>query len=66
MYAEILELIKNKNVVSFDIFDTLLLRNVAQPIDIFKILDRIVKEKFNILNFLKKRVEAEKKGQSCI
>lgn len=64
MYAEILELIKNKNVVSFDIFDTLLLRNVAQPIDIFKILDRIVKEKFNILNFLKKRVEAEKKARA--
>lgn len=59
MYTEIINIIKNKNVVSFDIFDTLLFRNVAKPVDIFRIVENIVKKKYNIVNFSAKRINAE-------
>lgn len=42
-------------VNSFDIFDTLLARNVKHPTDIF----RIIEEKYKIHNFYKNRIVAE-------
>lgn len=63
MYTEIVNLIKNKNVVSFDIFDTLLFRNVSKPIDIFRIIDNEVKEKYDVKNYTLKRIEAESKAR---
>ena len=59
MYTEIINLVKNKKVISFDIFDTLLFRNVAKPVDIFKIMENILKNKYGIIDFTKKRIEAE-------
>lgn len=59
MYNKIIELINKKDVVSFDIFDTLLFRNVAKPLDIFRIVENIIKEKYNIEDFARKRIEAE-------
>ena len=35
---ELLTLIENVDVVSFDIFDTLVVRNVLEPIDIFYLM----------------------------
>ena len=32
------QLIDKNNIISFDIFDTLILRNIFQPTDIFRIL----------------------------
>ena len=50
------------DIVSFDVFDTLLIRNVARPADVF----RIVKENFNQFtpyhmsaNFVEARIRAE-------
>lgn len=63
MYTEIIDLIKNKNVISFDIFDTLLLRNISKPVDIFRIMESIVKTKYGVLDFAKKRVDAEYKAR---
>lgn len=59
MYNKIVELIKKKDVVSFDIFDTLVFRNVANPLDIFRIIENIVKKEYNIDDFAKKRIKAE-------
>ncbi len=47
-------------VISFDIFDTLLKRNVRKPKDVFEIIER----KYNILGFAKNRINAEKKARS--
>ena len=45
-------------VVSFDVFDTALERNVFEPIDIFKLVEKKVGK-----NFYSKRIEAEKKAR---
>ena len=44
--------------ISFDIFDTLIKRNVEKPEDIFK----IVEKKLQIENFYEKRIDAQKKA----
>lgn len=59
MYNKIVELIEKKDVVSFDIFDTLVFRNVAKPLDIFRIVENIVKKEYNFDDFKRKRIEAE-------
>lgn len=59
MLAEIKKKIDENEVISFDIFDTLLLRNVHKPTDLFKILAVKVKEQYNIDNFFEIRVQGE-------
>ncbi len=63
-YNSLIDKIKNYDVVSFDIFDTIILRNVLEPRDIFRILDREVKSKYKISNFYDVRVECESKGRT--
>ena len=57
-----LELLERKDleVASFDIFDTLLKRDVCDPSDIFIILAQKVKKEFNISNFYEIRKNAER------
>lgn len=50
--------IRNYKYVSFDIFDTLILRNVLNPNDIFK----IIQNKVHINDFYTKRINAEKEA----
>ncbi|WP_252229317.1 hypothetical protein [Clostridium sp. ZBS15] len=58
------EEVKNSNVVSFDIFDTLLLRNVINPTDIFKIIEIEYFNKFGEkIEFYIERIEAEKNAR---
>ena len=64
MGKELLKLIDSNNVISFDIFDTLLLRNVYKPTDIFRILSKIAFEKYNIEDFYSIRVVAEKESRT--
>ncbi len=47
------------DVISFDIFDTLILRPFATPSDLFM----VVGNKLNIIDFMRIRVEAEKKAR---
>ena len=48
------------NIISFDIFDTLLKRDVMSPSDVFKIVEIDFDKKFNKKSdFAKKRQEAE-------
>ena len=56
---EIKKKIDSFEVVSFDIFDTLLVRCVEKTTDIFKLLDERVKIKYGIDGFSELRKEAE-------
>lgn len=56
---DIFSKVKNYDIISFDIFDTLIFRKVEKPIDIF----RIIEEETGILNFAVKRQEAERKAR---
>lgn len=53
---EIFEEIKNYDIISFDIFDTLIFRSFYDPKDLFRTLS----EYHNILNFYHERIKAEK------
>lgn len=59
------KIINDKKVVSFDIFDTLLLRNIEKPTDIFKILDKYVFDKYDIEDFFNMRIESETKSRTA-
>lgn len=48
------------DVISFDVFDTLLLRNLLNPTDLFLFLDQKAKETLGIEDFHEKRQKAEK------
>ena len=54
---------KDIKVISFDIFDTLLLRPAINPTDIFYLIDKKVKSLYN-LDFIKYRMDAESKLQN--
>ncbi|MBQ8306758.1 MAG: hypothetical protein IJX90_11150 [Blautia sp.] len=53
------ESIKDYDYISFDIFDTLVKRNVEEPTDIFSIMVKTVGE-----NFREKRIQAEKRARA--
>lgn len=48
---EIICAIKDHDVISFDLFDTLIERQIADPSDIFLILENYGKKRYNIDNF---------------
>lgn len=64
-----LEKIKNKvnsyDIISFDIFDTLIKRNLNDALDIFKVIEIDFNRKFSISieKFKQKRIAAEKKAR---
>ena len=60
---ELKEIIDKNKVISFDIFDTMVLRNVLKPKDVFKVVELIVTKKFKIKGFTKSRVDAENKAR---
>lgn len=59
MKKELIKLINRNDIISFDIFDTLILRNLYKPTDLFRILNNIVKKEHNISNFYEIRIESE-------
>lgn len=59
MMDDIKRLIDEKEIISFDIFDTLLFRNISRPIDVFRTMDKEILEEYNIKDFSKIRVQAE-------
>ena len=63
-YDKLIKIINQYEVISFDIFDTLLLRNVQEPKDIFKILAKYVKDKYKILDFANIRIKAEERSRT--
>ena len=58
--AGIIKQIEGYDIVSFDIFDTLLKRNVKKPTDVFIYMEK----KYNKEGFFYERIEAEKKARA--
>ena len=58
--ASIINQIEKYDIVSFDIFDTLLKRNVAKPTDVFEYIEK----KHNITGFCEQRIAAEKRART--
>ncbi len=57
---ELIEKIQQYDVISFDIFDTLVMRQTLEPGDVFEIVEnRIKKKNIHILDFKRKRMEAD-------
>lgn len=57
----IIKKISSYDYVSFDVFDTLIVRNVAQPTDVFECVNRRFKKTGIIIeDFVKKRIDAER------
>lgn len=56
---EFVRMLSSYDVISFDVFDTLLFRQVSDPTDIFS----IVGLRLGILNFKKMRIEAEREAR---
>lgn len=61
--SEIINFISGYKYVSFDMFDTLILRNVSRPQDIFSVIERDISKKgLGTYNFSEMRIAAEKKA----
>ena len=60
------EEIVNFDIISFDIFDTAILRKVLFPQDIFKLLSQWVYQEFNIVdfNYIRQNTEQEVRNMS--
>lgn len=56
---KIIRQIEKYDVISFDIFDTLLKRNIKRPTDVFQYME----VKYGKVGFCKERIEAEKKAR---
>lgn len=61
---KIKSMVDKYDLISFDIFDTLVLRNVLFPKDIFKLLDVYVKEKYGVEDFYTLRANLEMKTRA--
>ena len=57
MLEQLIKLVDENETISFDIFDTLLFRNVYLPTDIFKIIEIKLKEKFGTEDFFNLRIK---------
>ena len=66
--AKIKNIIRDFAVVSFDMFDTLVTRNVMDPTDIFSYVEILYHKKFGDIpfDFKGKRIEAEKKARQNV
>lgn len=58
-YENIIKKINKKEYVSFDIFDTLIKRDVKKPTEVFDIIE----QNYEIYDFYKRRIEAEKRAR---
>lgn len=56
---KLISVVENYDVISFDIFDTLLKRNVKKPTDVFLYIEKNI----GIPGFAQKRIESEKKAR---
>ena len=75
--TDLKKLIDSKQIISFDIFDTIIVRKVLNPVDIFKIVEKIYIERYDQLDFnfteIRRKAEpeatkiaADKNGTQCI
>lgn len=62
-FQKLKKLIDQYDVVSFDVFDTLLLRNVLKPTDVFLAINEYALEQYQISDFAEERIRAEAKSR---
>ena len=62
-FQKLKKLIDQYDVVSFDVFDTLLLRNVLKPTDLFLAMNDCALEQYRIVDFAEERILAEVKSR---
>ena len=64
-YEDLFKKVEDAETVSFDVFDTLLKRNVKTPEDIFVLVEKSINTKYNInQHFKDKRIQAEKESRT--
>lgn len=66
MKQDVFEKIDAHNIISFDIFDTLVVRNVLSPTDIFSVVQLVYNQMYQdepIHGYREKRINAEKKAR---
>lgn len=63
---KIYKMIDNHNIISFDVFDTLICRDVNNYKDVFNLIEKkLIKEYGQIfVGFARKRIDAEKKQEN--
>lgn len=66
MMEQLKQLVDKHEYISFDIFDTLLLRNIYHPTDIFKIMDKKIKNEYDIDNFYQLRIDSERNARTKV
>lgn len=59
MFARYTRLIDKCDVVSFDVFDTLLYRVVHKPTEVFHLMEPEMEKRYQIQNYCEKRIQAE-------
>lgn len=59
-YEDLCKKIDDNEIVTFDIFDTLLMRRVLEPRDVFFLVERELRENGNNIPFAEWRIESEK------
>ena len=59
-YEKIIKTIKKYKIISFDVFDTIIKRNVSEPCEIFDLIER----KYHLENFKKNRIDIENRKRS--
>ena len=64
-YKNIIKQIAKYEYISFDVFDTLIKRNIENPTDLFDLVQKIYNQTNKPLleNFKEKRIEAERKAR---
>lgn len=64
---ELLEQIKGKTIVSFDVFDTVVKRDVAEPKDVFTLIETKLRDRAEpcVEHFYEQRVEAERAARKA-
>ena len=56
-----IQMIKNYKYVSFDIFDTIIVRAVPNPLDVFDVVGDVIKNRLDCeFDFKRSRIDAEK------
>ena len=59
---KLIEMIDSHEVVSFDVFDTLIMRKILKPTDIFKLVELEIKKQLKMdVSFEKIRIDSERK-----
>lgn len=64
-YADLKREIDRHDVISFDVFDTLLMRKVYEPADVFVLMDRELSERFSFVFSEERRAAEQELRKSC-